>query len=201
TNDGFPWPTIFDRLTAAGVSWGYNYTDLPPTAARGPRPLPQLTPLDQYFQRCEQGQLPHVTVVDPGFLNGTRTDNHPHGDIRAGEGFVRDVFAAFARSPHWRNGLFVLTYDEWGGFYDHVTPPIVPDDRASTVDADNFGQAGFRVPTVLASPYVKPGFVNHRRYDHTSILRFLEWRFLGAPPEGPGQDSDSWYLTLRDRTA
>ena len=142
-----------------------------------------------------------MSVVDPGFLTGSRTDNHPHGDIRAGEAFVRDVFSAFARSRHWRNGMFVLNYDEWGGFFDHVPPPILPDDRASTVDADNFGQAGFRVPVVMASPYVKPGSVNHRRYDHTSILRFLEWRFLGAPPEGPGQPGDSWFLTTRDRNA
>ena len=80
----------------------------------------------------------------------------------------------------------MLTYDEWGGFFDHVAPPILPDLRASANDEENFGQAGFRVPTVLASPYARPGFVDHTQYDHTSILRFLEWRFLGAPPRGPG---------------
>jgi hypothetical protein len=57
------------------------------------------------------------------------------------------------------------------------------------------------VPTVLASPYARPGMVDDRTYDHTSILRFLEWRFLGAPPEGPGNDTDTWFLTRRDRYA
>src|SRR5690606_23793186 len=157
--------------------------------------------MEQYFDDCAAGTLPQVALLEPGYLGGSRTDNHPHGDVRAGERFVRDAFAAFARSPHWERGLFILTYDEWGGFYDHVPPPVLPDDLASAVDADNFGQAGFRVPTVLASPYAPRGYVDHQVYDHTSILRFLEWRFFGAPPEGPGALGDSWFLTTRDRYA
>ncbi len=76
---------------------------------------------------------------------------------------------------------FALTYDEWGGFFDHNAPVHFPDVRASAADADDFSQAGFRVPTLLASPYASPGLVDRRLYDHTSILRFIEWRFLGAP--------------------
>ncbi|HMJ78318.1 MAG TPA: alkaline phosphatase family protein [Iamia sp.] len=196
---GFTWETIWDRLEAAGVEHGYYYTDLPTTLLWGTRMTPWASEVDQYFQRCEDGTLPAVSFVDPGFLGGSRTDNHPHGDVRAGERFVRDAFAAFARSPHWERGLFVLTYDEWGGFFDHVAPPTFPDDRTSTDDAENFGQAGFRVPTVLASPFARPGSVDSRVYDHTSVLRFLEWRFLGAPPEGTG--GDGWWLTTRDRNA
>jgi hypothetical protein len=97
--------------------------------------------------------------------------------------------------------MFVLTYDEHGGFYDHVRPPIVPDDRASVHDKENFGQLGFRVPSVLASPYAPRNYVDHTLYDHTSVLRFLEWRFLGAPPQGPGRDGDTWFMTKRDRNA
>ena len=77
----------------------------------------------------------------------------------------------------------------------------MPDDRASANDAENFGQAGFRVPTVIASPKARPGYIDHTLYDHTSVLRFLEWRFLGAPPRGPGADTDKWFLTKRDRNA
>ena len=109
------------------------------------------------------------------------------------------MFRAFTNSPHWERGLFILTYDEWGGFFDHVAPPVLPDLLSSSVDEKNFGQAGFRVPTVLASPYARPGYVDHRQYDHTSIMRFLEWRFLGAPAEGP--QGDGWWLTPRDRNA
>jgi phospholipase C len=109
------------------------------------------------------------------------------------------VFWAFARSPQWQRGAFFVTYDEWGGFFDHVRPPILPDDRASSDDNENFAQAGFRVPTILASPYARRGFVDHTLYDHTSILRFIEWRFLGAPPTGPG--GSGWFLTKRDQHA
>ncbi len=196
---GFTWETIWDRLDAAGVEHGYYYTDLPVTLLWGTRMTPWSATVDDYFQRCEDGTLPAVSFVDPGFLGGSRTDNHPHGDIRAGEAFVRDAFAAFARSPHWERGLFVLTYDEWGGFFDHVAPPRFTDDRASEDDQEDFGQAGFRIPTVLASPYARPGAVDSRVYDHTSVLRFLEWRFLGAPAEGP--EGDGWWLTSRDRNA
>jgi phospholipase C len=198
---GFPWDTIVERLAAAGVTVGDYFVDVPSLALWGSRMASYFNPIADYFTDCAAGTLPQVTLLEPGYLTDSRTDNHPHGDVRAGERFVRDTFAAFARSPHWENGLFILTYDEWGGFYDHVPPPILPDDLASVVDADNFGQAGFRVPTVLASPFARPGWVDHQQYDHTSITRFLEWRFLGAPPSGPGVVGDSWYLTTRDRNA
>jgi hypothetical protein len=80
-----------------------------------------------------------------------------------------------------------------------VKPPVVADDHASANDHKNLGQLGFRVPTVLASPYSRRNYVDHNLYDHTSIMRFLEWRFLGAPPSGPGKSGDKWFLTTRDR--
>jgi len=198
---GYDWPSIWDRLGDAGVPAGYYGTDLPTLALWGERLLSFNNPIDTYFEQAEAGTLPNVVFVDPAFLTGNRTDDHPHADIRAGQRFMRDVFQAFAESKHWKSGLFVLTYDEWGGFFDHVAPPVLPDDRASTMDQENFGQAGFRVPTVLASPYARRGFVDHHVYDHTSVLRFLEWRFLGAPAQGPGEDGDTWFLTTRDRNA
>jgi phospholipase C len=200
TGDGFPWDTIVDRLARAGVSTADYATDLPPLALWGSRMQPYLRTIADYHEDAAAGRLPTVSFVDPGFLGDARSDDHPHGDPRAAQRFVRDTFAAFARSPQWRNGLFVLTYDEWGGFFDHVRPPHLPDDRASEVDADDFGQAGFRVPTILASPRALPGAVDHARYDHTSVLRFLEWRFLGAPARG-SHARTPWYLTARDRSA
>ena len=140
-------------------------------------------------------------MVDPSFFGAGQNDDHPLADIRAGQAFLRNVFKAFAQSPQWQRGAFIATYDEWGGWFDHVPPPHFPDDRANADDLLDFSQAGFRVPTVLASPFARPGMVDDRTYDHTSILRFLEWRFLGAPPEGPGQDTDTWFLTRRDRYA
>jgi phospholipase C len=197
---GFAGDTVVERMTAAGATVRSYFTDLPVLGLWGSRMGPSISPIDAYFDACAAGTLPNVSFVDPGFVGGSRTDNHPHGDVRAGERFVRDVFAAFINSPNYARGLAILTYDEWGGFFDHVAPPVFLDDRASVVDADNFGQAGFRVPTVLVSPYAQRGFVDHRTYDHTSILRFLHWRFGGAPPEGPGGPA-GWSLTTRDRNA
>jgi phospholipase C len=203
TGGGFQWETIVERLAAAKVSVLDYYSDLPPLALWGSRVGQYLSPIANYFTDAADGNLPQVSFVDPAFLGENRTDDHPLGDPRAAQAFVRDAFAAFARSPQWERGLFVLTYDEWGGFFDHVRPPILPDDRASINDQENFGQAGFRVPVFLCSPRSLPNFVDHRLYDHTSILRFLEWRFLGAPPEGPdaSKKGPGWWLTTRDRYA
>lgn len=196
---GHQWETIWDRLRAAGVSVGSFSSDLPSLAFWGPRMAPILFPIDHYFERCAAGALPSVTFLDPPYLPWWQADDHPLADPIAGQRFLRDTFRAFVESPHWERGVFIITYDEWGGFFDHVTPPVLPDLLASDNDDENFGQTGFRVPTLLASPYAKPGYVDHRTYDHTSILRFIEWRFLGAPPEGPG--GSGWWLTPRDRAA
>jgi phospholipase C len=200
TNEGWQWDSIVDRLVRAGVSTGEYATDLPPLVLFGVRNLPYIHTIANYYEDAEAGRLPSVTFVDPGFIGDARSDDHPLGDPRAAQHFVQDVFTAFARSPQWERGLFVLTYDEWGGFFDHVAPPLFPDDRASTNDADNFAQAGFRVPTVFASPRALPGAVDHARYEHTAVLRFLEWRFLGAPPRG-STISATWSLGKRDRFA
>jgi phospholipase C len=203
TGDGFPWDTIADRLNAANVTVTDYSTDLPPFALWGSRLSSFIHPIAEYYDDAAAGHLPQVAFLDPSLAGPNRTDDHPHGDPRAAQQFVRDVFAAFVRSPQWERGLFILTYDEWGGFFDHVRPPILPDDRASSVDQENFGQAGFRVPLLLCSPRALPNYVDHRLYDHTSILRFLEWRFLGAPPEGPAipRSGTHWWLTERDRNA
>ncbi len=198
---GFKWPNIVDRLAAAHVDVADYTSDLPQLLLWGTRMMPYVRKIDAFAADAAAGKLPSVTFVSPAFAGDNRSDDHPHGDPRAAQAFVRDAFAAFAKSPQWQRGLFVLTYDEWGGFFDHVPPPMLPDARASTNDDDNFSQAGFRVPTVLASPYAQPGFVDHTLYDHTSILRFIEWRFLGAPARGPGAPSDKWFLTARDRHA
>ena len=198
---GYPWETIWERLAAKGVDAAYYFTDLPYTALYGQRLSSFQRPIEQYFSDAEAGTLPSVAFVDPSFLTETRTDDHPHADIRAGQRFLRDVFAAFTASPQWKRGVFTITYDEWGGFFDHVAPPVLADNQRTADDAENWGQAGFRVPTVVASPFVRRGYVDHTVYDHTSVLRFIEWRFLGAPAQGPGKPADTWFLTERDRHA
>jgi phospholipase C len=193
-------PTIFGKLLEGQVPFCTYHTDIPLLALWGDRFDPWVRPLDDYFEACDAGTLPNVVAISPGFAGNLRTDDHSQGDVLLGQRFIREVFKAFVHSKHWEHGLFILTYDEWGGFFDHVKPPTLADERASANLEDDFGLAGFRVPTILASPYARQNYVDHRVYDHTSTLRFLEWRFLGAPPEGPGGDS-TWNLTLRDRHA
>jgi phospholipase C len=192
--------TILERLATAGVSVGYYYTNVPLIALWGPdRMAPFIHSLDQYFEQAANGTLPQVAFVEPQFGGGDtyRTDDHPRGDIGMGQRWVREVVRAFVTSPHWQRGAFILAYDEHGGFFDHVAPAHFSDARSSRVDLNDFGQGGFRVPAMLASPYARPGAVDHRSYDHTSIMRFLEWRFLGAPAEGT-RGRHSWALTMRD---
>jgi phospholipase C len=196
---GFDWPCIWDRLLAAGVSCANYFVDLPSALFFGPRVLPMLRPFADFFVDAAAGTLPHVVLLDPSFISGFRTDDHPIGDMRVAQRFVANVVRALTQSPQWMRTALFVTYDEWGGFFDHVAPPVVADDRQSAVDLQNFGQVGFRVPTFMVSPYAMANFVDHRRYDHSSILRFLEWRFLGAPAEGPS--GDGWWLTARDRNA
>ena len=194
--------TIWDRLTAAGVPAAYYYGDSPASIlVYGARMDPYIRVLDRYFEDCATGTLPNFTFVAPAFTGPMRTDDHPRGCINIGERFVLETFGALVQSPQWKRSMFVLCFDEWGGFFDHVTPPHLPDSRASTLDAADFSQAGFRVPSIVASPYSRPGAVDHTVFDHTSILRFLHWRFLGAPAEGPGTGRSSWALTTRDRHA
>jgi phospholipase C len=198
TAEGWQWDTIVDRLVRAGVTAADYATDLPPLALFGTRSTPYIRRIADYYEDAEAGSLPSVTFVDPSFFGDARSDDHPHGDPRAAQQFVQRAFAAFARSPHWERGLFIVTYDEWGGFFDHVAPPHLPDNLANPVDTEDFSQAGFRVPTIFASPRALPGAVDNAMYDHTAVLRFLEWRFLGAPPRGATVGSQ-WSLTKRDR--
>jgi phospholipase C len=196
---GYDYPSIYDRLLRAGVSCANYVTDLPTSLFFGPRSLPVIRPIAGFFADAALGLLPHVTFVDPGFMSGWRTDDHPHGDMRVAQRFVHNVVLALHQSPQWRRTALFITYDEWGGFFDHVAPPLLADSRASSVDLENFAQAGFRLPVLAVSPYARPGYVDHGLYDHTSILRFIEWRFLGAPPTGPG--GSGWWLSERDRHA
>jgi phospholipase C len=193
--------TIWDKLVKAGVPATYYYTDLPILRLWGERMKPLIAPLDQYFEQALAGTLPNFSMVDPSFTGPLRADGHPQGDVRLAVAFFAHVLGALLLSPQWERSMLVIIHDEWGGFYDHVRPPHLPDDRASSNDADDFSQAGFRAAAAVISPYAPPHSVDHTLYDHTSILRFLEWRFLGAPASGLGSKASQWGLTKRDRHA
>ena len=177
---GFPDTTIFAALEKAGVSNRYFFNDLPVSAFWGAKGIARSGRIEEYYLRAANGQLPHLSFVDPSFLNeggGTSGDEHPHGDVRFGQAFMSDVVHAFMESPQYKRGALFIVYDEWGGFFDHVRPPRVPDGRNSRDLAKDFGQMGFRIPAVCVSPYVRPGEVNHDIHGFESILKLIRYRF------------------------
>ena len=169
--------TIWDRLAAAGVSHNYFFSDVPFTALWYEKHLDISLPYATFLTGAALGRLPAVSFVDPRFEDensGTSNDDHPHADLRAGEAFLNEVYDAVRTSPAWDKTVLVITFDEWGGFFDHVRPASAPDNDPATA------LRGFRVPTVVISPYARRGYVGHNVYDHTSILKLIEWRW-GLP--------------------
>jgi phospholipase C len=174
-------PTIWDSLATAGLDGRYYYSDLPFVALYGGKYTSISHPIADFFTDCSEGNLADVTYIDPRFFstaNGAQCDDHPHADIRLGQSFLNQIYEAVTSGPQWSNTLLVITYDEWGGFFDHVVPGVAPD-----VVPEN-GQRGFRIPTLLIGPRVRRHNVSHRTFDHTSTLKFIEWRF-GLPALTP----------------
>jgi len=171
------------------VSHAYYFSNLPFVALWGSKYLPMSRLYSQFLIDAAAGQLPAVSFVDPRFTitdDGSGNDDHPHADVRKGDAFLAQTFFALASGPAWSSTAFIVTYDEWGGFFDHVAPPRAA--APNLVDPDLVGgkaRLGFRVPTVVASPWTRAlGFgprVNSGVSDHTSILKLIEWRWGLAP--------------------
>jgi phospholipase C len=172
--------TIFDRLNAHDISWASYATNVPflyvisDIVKKNPS---RMKTIDQFHADARAGSLPAVSYVDPNILTGT--EENPQ-DLSLGEYFVSTVVDSLLKSPAWGRTLLVWTYDEHGGYYDHVPPPpaIPPDDIppgiAATDQPGEYDRYGFRVPTVVVSPYSKRDFVSHTVYDHTSVLKTIE---------------------------
>jgi phospholipase C len=186
-------PTIWDRLADKGISRRYYFSDVPFLALWGQKYLDIASPVERFFADAAAGQLPAYSYLDPSFIGegqGGSNDDHPHADIHRGQAFVSAVARAVTSSPQWSRTALVITYDEWGGFFDHVKPPRLPDDHDTGPHGkDDHAQAGFRVPCIVLSPFARPGHVGHAQYDHSSILKAVEWRHGLSP------------LTKRDRGA
>jgi phospholipase C len=197
---GNQWETIFDRAIGRGVGARYYNSDLPFSAVWGARGASWTRPLAEFYADCATGTLPAISFVDPPFRDGgggdgLSADEHPHGDVRLGQAWMADVVNAFVRSPNYRRGALFIVYDEWGGFFDHVKPPSVPDVRQSANLDEDFGQMGFRIPAVAVSPYARRGAkdnnarVRHATLGFESILKLISHRYeLGS-------------LTVRDAQA
>lgn len=203
-NDNAPLtaPTIFDALQKAGISWKVYATDFGTNGAdpatyltmfapyAPPNQLPSnVVPAKQFLTDAQNGTLPQVAMIEGGYNSGL--DEHPKNNVQTGAAYVESLINGLMSSPSWKDSVFILTYDEGGGFYDHVAPKaavnpdgIAPKDLAPTdICANgqgancNFNYTGYRVPLLVVSPFTRMNYVSHTAADYTAILRFIETRF------------------------
>jgi phospholipase C len=200
--------SIFHLLQDAGVSWKVYYSSV--DDAGEPRSVmtrfpdlmanhrDKLVPVDpQYFNDVANNQLPAVAFIEeksgldehPGatLRNGVHNGNH----VQRGVAYAADLINRLMNSPSWGDSVFILTYDEYGGLYDHVAPPdaVAPDAKGMPTDLEpqdaptqknqdqGFTRAGWRVPMYVVSPFAKKNYVSHTTADFTAILRFIETRY------------------------
>ncbi|UJR83149.1 alkaline phosphatase family protein [Sandaracinus amylolyticus] len=162
--------SIFQQLTSAGVSHANYFHDVA-WAVGGYAKLTGNFGIDRFFEDAANGALPSFSIIDPQFFGAGANDDHPDHDIQLGQALISSIYSALAASPQWNRLLFVITYDEHGGFYDHVAPPTTTDERAE------FRQLGFRVPSLVLGPHVRRGCAITTTFDHASVLRTLQTRF------------------------
>ncbi|GAB4835285.1 Phosphatidylglycerol/phosphatidylinositol transfer protein [Ancistrocladus abbreviatus] len=209
---GYPQRTIFENLDDAGIPFGIYYQDVPATLfLRNLRKLKYLSnfrPYDRLFKRhATQGILPGYTVIEQRYLDTKdqpANDDHPSHDVYQGQMFVKEVYETLRASPQWNETLLIITYDEHGGFYDHVPTPVkgVPSPDG-IVGPDpyffKFDRLGVRVPTIMVSPWIVKRTVVHEakgpfptsEYEHSSIPATVKKLFNLPSP----------FLTKRDKWA
>jgi phospholipase C len=184
----FDQPTIFNLLDQAGVSWKIYYSQIAFAYEFGfvrNHAPGNVVPIQDFTTDAQNGTLPSVSFIDPIFIGqaDVENDEHPPSDVQLGQNFVAGIINTLFASPQWGQSALFLTWDEHGGFYDHVPPPAacVPDDIPPMLQSGDepgaFDRYGIRVPVVVVSPFARPHYVSHKVYDHTSILRFIETRF------------------------
>lgn len=202
-------PTLINKLAAAGKSWGLFYEDTWqqgkcytdytfPQIAQAPNG--QIKTMENFFALAQAGKLPAFTYVEPKWGYGKGSfyvqghDYHPPTQIQPGEQFLWKIYSALRNSSQWPHTLFIVTFDEHGGTYDHNTPPwtaVNPDGKNGTKWHFDFQLYGARVPTILISPYVRPQTVfrapngSPHPYDHTSVISTL-LRWAGVDPANAG---------------
>jgi phospholipase C len=175
----FGWTDITYLLHRAGVSWRYYYAPKTPhiwnplprfQTVRQNHQMGNIEPIGQFYDAARAGRLPAVSWVVPNW----QYSEHPPASIRLGQAFVT---RAVMKGPDWTSSAVFVTWDDWGGFYDHVVPP--------QVDENGYG---LRVPGLMISPYAKAGFIDHQTLSFDAYLKLIEDRFLGGRRLDPRTD-------------
>lgn len=185
------WKVYYDQLNLVSITWMLQ-------PALRPYRRSNFFYMDEFFQDARDGTLPSYSFIEPRLVVN-HNDQHPpvddflftHSEL-AGEQLMNDVYQAIRNGPNWGRTLFIITYDEHGGCFDHIPPPraIPPEPRRPTGQYDfKFDRLGLRLPFVLISPYIEPGTVVHTVFDHTSVIKTITNRW-NLPP-----------LTERDKAA
>ncbi|MGH8611788.1 MAG: alkaline phosphatase family protein [Gammaproteobacteria bacterium] len=200
--------TLFNQLTNQGKRWKLYYADewankLSYTEYTFPQiPHGHSANLNTFYNDASAGTLPDFSYIEPHWtgLGTVGDDYHPPSFVLPSENFLRRVFTSLRSSPQWQNMLFIVTFDEHGGTYDHVQPPgtaINPDGKTSE-NGFKFDQYGARVPTLLISPYIRKGTVFRspcgldQPFDHTSFIKtILLWAGMTKDEMNLGQRAPS----------
>lgn len=199
----YPKGSIYDALTAAGISWRLyadkldRYSDSPNDplnlgatpqvgAIRGIKSGVMVNDLSSFASDLQQPYAYTYTFIEPNYgdlLNSSYmggSSQHPMDDVYGGENLIKAVYETIRNSPLWNTSLLIIIYDEHGGFYDSVAPgpAVAPGDGITGIDHGfDFTQYGIRVPAVVISPLIPQGTVDHTLYDHSSVLATLERLF------------------------
>jgi phospholipase C len=199
----YAWTDMTYLLHKQNVGWGYYvFQGSEPDCANGSsmtctpvqqgaqtpgiwNPLPSFTDVSQdnqlgnvqslsnFYTQAKNGTLPAVSWIDP---NGAVSE-HPPGLVSAGQAYVTGLVNAIMQSPNWSSTAIFLSWDDWGGFYDHVVPPVV--------DRNGYG---LRVPGIVISPYARTGYLDHQILSHDAYNKFIEDDFLGGQRLNPATD-------------
>jgi phospholipase C len=170
--------TVFDRLNEREVHWKVYFHDIPQTTVLAQQRLPHNAAryfyIDEFFDdaRGPEKEFPEFSLIEPDYMGRGESDDHPPHDVMRAEKLIADVYNSIRENAAlWESTLLIVFYDEHGGFFDHVEPPVAlpPDDHCEEYA---FNRLGVRVPAILISPWVDR-CVDSTPFDHTSVLRYL----------------------------
>jgi len=210
---GYPQTSIFKMFTETGITWGSYYSDFPGSLImrdmRTPEAMGNIKPMDRFYEQLSQGLLPQFSFLEPAYfdwIHSPASDEHPPHDVTYGEYLMADIYEALRASPIWNETLWIITFDEHGGYYDHVPTPQDgipnPDGLDSNDPLFDFRRLGIRVPMVMVSPWIDKGTVIHEptdeqkpyptsHFEHSSVSATLRQLF----------NIDSAFLTKREAWA